>query len=36
MTNDRIAAFLNAASNDELALSEESVYVFGRRFSDKL
>jgi hypothetical protein len=35
MSNDRIAAFLNAASNDELALSEGSVYGFCRKFSDK-
>lgn len=36
MANDRIAAFLNAASNDELALSEGSVYGFCKKFSQKV
>lgn len=36
MSNDRIAAFLNAASNDELALSEGSVYGFCKKFSNKV
>ena len=33
MSNDRIASFLNAASNGELGLSEGSVYNFCRRFA---
>lgn len=33
MSNDRIAAFLNAASNDGLDLSEGSVYHFCKTFS---
>lgn len=32
MSNDRIAAFLNAAGNGELGLSEGSVYAFCRKF----
>lgn len=35
MSNDRIAAFLNAASNEGLALSEGSVYHFCKAFSQK-
>lgn len=35
MSNDRIAAFLNAASNDELTLSEGSVYSFCKSFAQK-
>ena len=34
MSNDRIAAFLNAASGDVLELSEGSVYGFCRKLSD--
>ena len=34
MSNDRIASFLNAASNGELELSEGSVYGFCRKFAD--
>lgn len=34
MANDRIAAFLNAASGNELGLSSGSVYGFCKRFSD--
>lgn len=33
MSNDRIAAFLNAASNEELSLSEGSVYGFCKKFA---
>lgn len=33
MSNDRIAAFLNAAANGELDLSEGSVYGFCRKFA---
>lgn len=33
MSNDRIAAFLNAAGNGELELSEGSVYGFCKRFA---
>lgn len=33
MSNDRIAAFLNAAGNDELSLSEGSVYRFCKKFA---
>lgn len=33
MSNDRIASFLNAASNGELELSEGSVYSFCKRFA---
>lgn len=33
MSNDRIAAFLNAAGNGELGLSEGSVYGFCRKFA---
>lgn len=33
MSNDRIAAFLNAAGNRELGLSEGSVYGFCRKFA---
>lgn len=33
MSNDRIAAFLNAAGNGELDLSEGSVYSFCRKFA---
>ena len=33
MSNDRIAAFLNAASNGELGLSEGSVYGFCKKFA---
>lgn len=33
MSNDRIASFLNAASNGELGLSEGSVYGFCRKFA---
>ena len=33
MSNDRIAAFLNAAGNGELDLSEGSVYGFCRKFA---
>lgn len=33
MSNDRIAAFLNAAGNDELGLSEGSVYLFCKKFA---
>lgn len=35
MSNDRIAAFLNAASNDGLDLSEGSVYRFCKKFAEK-
>ncbi len=35
MSNDRIAAFLNAASGHELHLSEGSVYSFCRKFSER-
>lgn len=35
MSNDRIAAFLNATSNDELGLSDGSVYHFCKSFSEK-
>lgn len=35
MSNDRIAAFLNAASNEGLGLSDGSVYHFCRTFSRK-
>ena len=35
MSNDRIAAFLNAASGDELHLSEGSIYGFSRKFSER-
>lgn len=35
MSNDRIAAFLNAASNDELSLSEGSIYSFCKNFAQK-
>lgn len=35
MSNDRIAAFLNAASEDELALSAGSVYGFCKKFAEK-
>ena len=35
MSNDRIAAFLNAASKEELHLSEGSVYAFCHTFSKK-
>lgn len=34
MSNDRIAAFLNAAGNDELGLSEGSVYGFCKKFAE--
>lgn len=34
MSNDRIAAFLNAASGDMLGLSEGSVYSFCKRLAD--
>lgn len=34
MSNDRIAAFLNAAGSGELELSEGSVYGFCRRFAE--
>ena len=34
MSNDRIAAFLNAASGEELGLSEGSVYGFCRKLAD--
>lgn len=34
MSNDRIAAFLNAASGDELGLSEGSVYGFCKKLAD--
>lgn len=34
MSNDRIAAFLNAAGNGELGLSEGSVYAFCRKFAE--
>ncbi len=34
MSNDRIAAFLNAASGDELGLSAGSVYGFCRKLAD--
>lgn len=34
MSNDRIAAFLNAASNDELGLSEGSVYGFCKKLAE--
>lgn len=34
MANDRIAAFLNAASGNELGLSSGSIYGFCKRFSD--
>lgn len=34
MANDRIAAFLNTASGNELGLSSGSVYGFCKRFSD--
>ncbi len=33
MSNDRIAAFLNAAGNDELGLSAGSVYGFCKKFA---
>jgi transposase len=33
MSNDRIAAFLNAASNGELRLSEGSIYAFCKKFA---
>ena len=33
MSNDRIAAFLNAAGSDELGLSEGSVYGFCKKFA---
>lgn len=33
MSNDRIAAFLNSVSNEELGLSEGSVYGFCKRFA---
>ncbi len=36
MSNDRIAFFLNAASNGELELSEGSVYSFCRNFAQSL
>lgn len=35
MSNDRIAAFLNAAGNGELGLSDGSVYRFCKVFSEK-
>lgn len=35
MSNDRIAAFLNAASDGELNLSEGSIYSFCKSFSQK-
>lgn len=35
MSNDRIAAFLNAAGNGELGLSEGSIYGFCRNFAVK-
>lgn len=35
MSNDRIAAFLNAASRHDLHLSEGSVYSFCRKFSEQ-
>lgn len=35
MSNDRIAAFLNAASKDELSLSEGSIYSFCKSFAQK-
>lgn len=35
MSNDRIAAFLNAASNDNLELSEGSIYAFCKKFAGK-
>lgn len=35
MSNDRIAAFLNAASENELALSAGSVYGFCKKFAEK-
>lgn len=35
MSNDRIAAFLNAASNNELGLSDGSVYGFCKSFAKK-
>lgn len=35
MSNDRIAAFLNAASNNELGLSEGSVYRFCQKFAKR-
>jgi transposase len=35
MSNDRIAAFLNAASEDELSLSAGSVYGFCKKFAAK-
>lgn len=35
MSNDRIASFLNAASGDELHLSEGSIYSFCRKFSEQ-
>ena len=34
MSNDRIAVFLNAASGDELELSEGSIYGFCRKLSE--
>lgn len=34
MSNDRIAAFLNAASGEELGLSEGSVYAFCRKLAE--
>lgn len=34
MSNDRIAAFLNAAGNDGLGLSEGSVYAFCKKFAE--
>lgn len=33
MSNDRIAAFLNAAGNGELGLSEGSIYAFCKKFA---
>lgn len=33
MSNDRIAAFLNAAGNGEINLSEGSIYGFCKKFS---
>lgn len=35
MSNDRIAAFLNAAGNEELALSDGSIYHFCKVFPKK-
>ena len=34
MSNDRIAAFLNAAGNDGLGLSEGSIYSFCKKFAE--